>query len=636
MSGSLLWNNLAAYSVQIGLLVAIAAVIPAALRLRAPAARLAYWHVLLAACLALPLLRPWQSEAITLVTPVLNSAAHVSTAPVGHPAARDFDWYVTALWVLAGGLAVRLGLLAIGLWRLRRYRLHSAPFATAYDADIRISGEVSSPVTFGARHPVILVPERFPELPAAMQQAILCHEILHIERRDWLFTMAEELVRAVFWFHPAVWWVLGEIQLAREQTVDLRVVEITSAREPYVDALLTMAGARPQLDLAPAPLFLRKRHLKQRVMQILKEANMSRKRLIPSLALAFAALAAACWFVTGAVPLAAAPQTVADGSGVTVNLNGARLMHRSAVTYPRDAVAKGVQGTVVVQVKLDANGEVTDASVLSGPDELRKSVLESVLSWHFMKDSAGTTRTVNVDFVAPEKPPAAAPSVVATPEMEKYSAAVEQQMPPAMTQTHPLKSIEVVGLSDQARDELLARLPVHEGDSISMIQMGPISRAVHDYDSHLSASLSMTADGSTLHILAPGASPRPVPGGVLGGMIGRVPASAAPPEPPTSGSAAPNPQRIRVGGAVQAANLVSQTPPEYPPLALQARISGTVQLAAIIGKDGHVQDLSVVRGHPLLVQPALDAVKTWVYKPTLLNGQPVEVSTTIDVNFTLP
>ena len=85
-------------------------------------------------------------------------------------------------------------------------------------------------------------------------------------RRDWLFTVAEELVRAVFWFHPAIWWLLGEIQLAREQAVDRRVIEITQSRDPYMDALLAMAGARPQLDLAPAPLFLRKRHLKQRVV----------------------------------------------------------------------------------------------------------------------------------------------------------------------------------------------------------------------------------------------------------------------------------------------------------------------------------------------------------------------------------
>lgn len=121
-------------------------------------------------------------------------------------------------------------------------------------------------------------------------------------------------------------------------------------------------------------------------------------------------------------------------------------------------------------------------------------------------------------------------------------------------------------------------------------------------------------------------------GGVLGGIIGGVPSAAPPPPPPPK---AITPQRIRVGGNVQAANLITQIKPAYPPLAKQARIQGTVELSAIIGKDGRVQDLKVVRGHPLLVQSALDAVKSWIYRPTMLNGEPVEVSTTIDVNFTL-
>jgi protein TonB len=80
---------------------------------------------------------------------------------------------------------------------------------------------------------------------------------------------------------------------------------------------------------------------------------------------------------------------------------------------------------------------------------------------------------------------------------------------------------------------------------------------------------------------------------------------------------------------------VNKTNPAYPPLARQARIQGTVKLEGVIGKDGTVQELKVVSGHPLLIQAALDAVRNWRYRPTMLNGQPVEVITTIDVNFTL-
>lgn len=107
-----------------------------------------------------------------------------------------------------------------------------------------------------------------------------------------------------------------------------------------------------------------------------------------------------------------------------------------------------------------------------------------------------------------------------------------------------------------------------------------------------------------------------------------------PPPPPPAGNGQ-TPQRIRVGGGVQASNLLYKVDPVYPPLAKQARIQGTVRFTAIIGKDGHVNNLQLVSGHPLLVQAGQEAVKQWVYKPTLLNGEPVEVVTQLDVSFTL-
>lgn len=136
----------------------------------------------------------------------------------------------------------------------------------------------------------------------------------------------------------------------------------------------------------------------------------------------------------------------------------------------------------------------------------------------------------------------------------------------------------------------------------------------------------------------PGGVPGGSPGGVIGGIISSVPVAAPPPPPPPPVKEAPKPvqvQRIRVGGNVQQAKLVRQPKPSYPPLAKQARIQGTVKFNAIIGKDGTIQNLTVVSGHPLLVPSALEAVKQWVYQPTLLNGEPVEVVTQIDVNFTL-
>ena len=124
-------------------------------------------------------------------------------------------------------------------------------------------------------------------------------------------------------------------------------------------------------------------------------------------------------------------------------------------------------------------------------------------------------------------------------------------------------------------------------------------------------------------------------GGVIGGIISSAPDVAPPPPPPVKKAPPPTPKRIRVGGSVQRANLINQARPVYPPLARQARIQGTVKLTAIISKDGTIQKLEVLSGHPLLIPAALQAVKEWRYKPTLLNGEPVEVVTQVDVNFTL-
>jgi protein TonB len=115
-------------------------------------------------------------------------------------------------------------------------------------------------------------------------------------------------------------------------------------------------------------------------------------------------------------------------------------------------------------------------------------------------------------------------------------------------------------------------------------------------------------------VLRPSTPPKPVP--------------AAPPATPVPAA----PALIRVSGPVQAALLLRRVEPQYPLAARQARISGTVELSGIIGTDGRIRELHVTSGNPWLAQAALEAVRQWVYQPTLLGGKPVEVLTTIQVN----
>jgi periplasmic protein TonB len=125
----------------------------------------------------------------------------------------------------------------------------------------------------------------------------------------------------------------------------------------------------------------------------------------------------------------------------------------------------------------------------------------------------------------------------------------------------------------------------------------------------------------------------PMPGGVVGSDL---PSTALfHTDPPPAVHPAASPARVPVSGGVIEGFLVYRSTPSYPPMAKTARVSGTVVLAATISKSGTIENLRVLTGHPMLIQSAIEAVKTWRYRPYLLNNQPVEVETTINVVFSM-
>jgi len=126
-----------------------------------------------------------------------------------------------------------------------------------------------------------------------------------------------------------------------------------------------------------------------------------------------------------------------------------------------------------------------------------------------------------------------------------------------------------------------------------------------------------------------GGVPGGVPGGQMGGVIGGIISSTPVAVPKVAV------QRVRVSQGVTQGLLIRKIQPAYPPLARQARIQGSVLLQAEISKDGSIQNLRLISGHPRLAPAAIEAVKQWKYKPYILNGEPVEVETQITVNFTL-
>jgi protein TonB len=145
-------------------------------------------------------------------------------------------------------------------------------------------------------------------------------------------------------------------------------------------------------------------------------------------------------------------------------------------------------------------------------------------------------------------------------------------------------------------------------------------------------SISSTPDPPEFRNAFSGASPVSAPFSSLGGTnIESVPPVSTPPVVKPGPVSVP----VRVTAGVQSARLVFGPKPVYPPLALTTHTQGTVRIQAIIGRDGAIKNLQVLSGPPLLIPVAMAAVKQWRYQPTLLNGDPVEVITEVDVNFTL-
>jgi len=383
---------------------------------------------------------------------------------------------------------------------------------------------------------------------------------------------------------------------------------------------------------------LKKRQLAVRVAAVLKETPMSKPRTFLSFttvcSAAFLAARLAVWMFPMQAP-AQSPRAVervsaaADGPGVSVE-PGAKILHRSPVFFPSGVTTSG---TVVVESSVNAKGEVTDARVVSGPDELRNAALSSVLNWHFSPDGGlpPTVQTIIRFETAPHPTPVA--SVGAAPAAARSGLY--------------LRSIETAGLSEELVEKVLSGLPVKVGDAFGNDQIAQVRAALKEIDGHLMYGIKTNPPDATLRIMLRPTGVTGITGGVTGGVIGGiiagvpgaiseersgVSATTTNAEFPLSENAV---QRIRVGGNVQSMNLTRKVTPLYPPLAKQARIQGVVRFTALIGADGSVINLQLVEGHPLLVPSAQEAVQQWQYKPTLLNGAAAEVITQIDVNYTL-
>jgi len=276
---------------------------------------------------------------------------------------------------------------------------------------------------------------------------------------------------------------------------------------------------------------------------------------------------------------------------VDIKRGGDNLLHRSNIEYPAAALENKIEGTVVIEARLDGKGIVRDARVVSGPDELRAASLKSVLDWHYsVEKGAPPIVEIAIDFKLGNK----------------------VRLTPLRPGSGTLKGIDIMPFNSDLKDKILAKLSIKVGDQVQADMQAQIIQTVRSFDEHLQVRFLPMSDGTRLQISM------------------STPIYVAP-----QAGGAEMPKQIRVGGNVQAVNILNKVTPVYPPDAKAARIQGVVRMNVIIAADGTMKDIQLESGHPMLVNSAMDAVRQWVYRPTLLNGVPVEVKTTIDVNYTL-
>jgi TonB family protein len=412
--------GLLSYAFQSGLLLAVGLILPRALRVRHPRTMLVYWRLLLLVVLLLPLLMAvWQPKAPlpTLAIDGLTVEAVVATAL---PAVvQAFDWRIVISAVAVVALLALLRLV-VGLAYLNRCRFEAVPLEPP-PAPVRtmqrrlrlstpflVSRRFPVPITFGWRRPAVIVPETFRELSEDEQEGVACHELLHVRRRDWPITVLEEFLRAVVWFHPAVWILLPKIALSREQVVDEGAVRLTGKRRQYLDALWRVVCTDQRHANALVVPLLGRSHLVERVAWLKKEKPMSKSRIVMSVLVLTVSVAVAGLVGASVFPAASetamriAPPAIPDDpkseekdakgdklKTVSKDSECDEITHPEVIQkvnpkYPEEARKAMIMGIVIVETVINEKGTVDDIEVVESPDELlSEAAVEAIRQWTF-------------------------------------------------------------------------------------------------------------------------------------------------------------------------------------------------------------------------------------------------------------
>lgn len=666
-------QNLGAYSVQVALLVTLASLLTLVLRIDAAPARYGYWRAIFAFCVLLPVLQSWHAPAPTAVG-TSSTTVEMAVAPAGTTAganaAQAIDGAAIVIVGLGLGAAARMLWLAVSLIRLRRLRRVGEPAPPCeihsdlsrligVNCEIRYVAQLRQPVTFGLLRPVVLLPAELATRSEEIQRAVLSHELFHVKRRDWGWLVLEEIVCALLWFNPAVWWMVSRLQLAREVVVDELAVLATGRRRAYVEALMAFAD---RTSLAPVAAFGNRAQLFNRIVLLSKEAGMSSHRLVFTCAIAFSVLGSGAAYAVRAFPLIDMPapiQTVRQNAPgpleqqarpVTPENPIPRRTNYEAPAYPVEARTAGLVGRVTLLITLDELGRVAEA---------RRTRLGVTTSTAGASVQFGNARLEDASrFVVNHDPQLSQAMRVAAAAMEDAAfRAVEQwryEPPFAAPLTFPVTLAigdrQSADRTQVARGTLDAADAVRVGGTIRTPMKIKDVRPVYPPEAqaaNVSGLVILEAligrDGAVEQAQVLRSIPmldqaavdavmqwrfRPtllngVPVPVImtvtvnftlqgsSGQRGRIPEGA-----------------VRVHGEMP--SVIKDVKPRYPYEALTSRVEGTVQVAATIGTDGTVTDARVVRSIPVLDAAAIEAVRQWKFTPI-----PAPKTVTIEMSFNL-
>jgi len=547
-------------------------------------------------------------------------------------------WVLLAWFAGVIFFAVRLNVGLLVARRMRSVATTAAPaeLQHAFDAlrrrlgiarAVRLmhSALVQVPTVIGWLRPVVLVPASCLTGLSAMQiEAILAHELAHIRRHDYLVSVLQSVIETVLFYHPAVWWVSKQVRRERECCCDELAVAVGGDRLAYARALSALEERRSY-----SPEFVLGANggvLTMRIKRLLGCKESSAASQLVSIAL-LAALVLAAGAVAGKLAHAqnGTAQTNSSASStaqVTVVPDARQSAVVSAVmgstngTHPLLSTA-GQQTTSDTERKIEnAQRQLQFAQEQLNSEQFKKQI-EDAQRWLQNAQAKTNSPEFKKQIEDVQLRLQDAQKKLNSEQFKKQIEDAQRQLQDAQKNTNSAQFKKQMEGAQQQLQDAQKKLNSEQFKK----QLEDVQRQLQDAQKKLN---SEQFKGQIAQLLAQNAP--------AGQQPGASPKLVAPPPPPSSAL----PQGpVRVSSGTLAGMLLTKPAPVYPEEAKVAHVQGAVVLHAIISKTGTVENLHVISGSAMLVNSAIDAVQQWTYKPYLLNGQPVEVETSITVNYTL-